>query len=197
METLYIHLIGSDTHRVSSQSGPSDLLYSQKWIKVIFFIYGLSRYIEPSDLVHTLTYSKCLELYWFASLLDTIWPLGGHKQSEGGSQESSPSPESFRSFFLHVFRYELEIWYAYPLGGMTSQAWVSSQSGPCPWIIFQTCFFIFEVSVESCFIHSVRLHQQIEFMFQQNGIPVTYIMFLSYAQITNKALFTDACKRVY
>ena len=57
LETLCIHLVGIATHRVivSSQSVHFDLLYSQKWIKVFFFIYGLSNYIELSDLVHTRT----------------------------------------------------------------------------------------------------------------------------------------------
>ena len=52
-ETWYIHLVGSATHqvRVSSQSGHHDLLYSQEWVNVIFFIYGIKNYIEPSDLV--------------------------------------------------------------------------------------------------------------------------------------------------
>ena len=52
-ETWYIHLVGSATHqvRVSSQSGHLDLLYSQEWVNVIFFIYGIKNYIEPSDLV--------------------------------------------------------------------------------------------------------------------------------------------------
>ena len=52
-ETWYIHLVGSATHqvRVSSQSGNLDLLYSQEWVNVIFFIYGIKNYIEPSDLV--------------------------------------------------------------------------------------------------------------------------------------------------
>ena len=48
-----MHLVGSATHqvRVSSQSGHLDLLYSQEWVNVIFFIYGIKNYIEPSDLV--------------------------------------------------------------------------------------------------------------------------------------------------
>ena len=49
--------MSSATHRVrvSSQSGHSDLLYSKKWVKVIFFIYGLKNYIEPSDSASVLT----------------------------------------------------------------------------------------------------------------------------------------------
>ena len=55
-EAWYIHLVGSATHaaRVSSQSGHSDLRYSQNGSKSFFFIYDLENYIEPSDLVHTL-----------------------------------------------------------------------------------------------------------------------------------------------
>ena len=38
-ETWHIHLVGSATHQVEvpSQSGHPDLLYSQEWVKVIFF----------------------------------------------------------------------------------------------------------------------------------------------------------------
>ena len=52
-ETWYIHLVGSATHqvKVSSQSGHRDLLYSQEWVNIIFFIYGIKNYIKPSDLV--------------------------------------------------------------------------------------------------------------------------------------------------
>ena len=37
-ETWYIHLVGSVTHQVSSQSGHPDIhvLYSQEWVEVIF-----------------------------------------------------------------------------------------------------------------------------------------------------------------
>ena len=44
-ETCYIHLIGSATHwvRVSSQSGHSDILYRQKWVKVIFLHIWLQK----------------------------------------------------------------------------------------------------------------------------------------------------------
>ena len=38
--------------------------------------------------------------------------------------------------------------------------------------------------------------QHIEFTFHQNGVPVTYLMFLANVQLTNKD-FTDAGKRAY
>ena len=55
-------------------------------------------------LSHTYLHSKCLELYWFSSWLGNFWPLGGHKHSERGSQQSSPPPESFLSFFSTCFK---------------------------------------------------------------------------------------------
>ena len=104
----YIHLEGSATHRlrVSPQSGHSDLLYSQKWVKVIFLTYGLKNYIGPSE--STDTHSKCLELYCFSSWLGNIWPLGGHKHFERGSQQSLPPLKGFLNFYSTCF--EIWIW---------------------------------------------------------------------------------------
>ena len=145
-------------------------------------------YIQPSELVH---YSKCLELYWFSSWLGNLWPLGGHKHSEGGSQQSTPPPDSFLSFFSTCF--EIGTWnLVYKSGSTTHRVWVSSQSGLCLWRVFQTFFSkCFDVSIWKLFHTVSRLHT-----LHQNGVPVTVCMFLAYAQLTNKAV-TDAGRHVY
>ena len=96
-ETWYRHRVDSATHgfRVSIQSGPSDLLYSLKWVKVIF------PHLWPQKLYRSFRFDTHT---YIASILN---------------------PTDFRSFFLHVLRYDLETWHIHPVGGTTHQVWVS------------------------------------------------------------------------
>ena len=107
-ETWYIHLVGSATYRVRvwSQSDLTDLLYSKTRVKVIFL------HLWPQQLFRAFTFSTHTNI---ASVLNCTdfrhgWaifgPVGGHKHSERGSQQSLPPPESFLSFFSTYF----EIW---------------------------------------------------------------------------------------
>ena len=122
-----------------------------------FFIHDMaSKIIKSLQIWYTHLHSKCLELHCLSSRLSNFWPLGGHKHSGRGTQQSSTSPESFLSFFLHVFRYELETCYIHPVGGTTHQVCASSQSGLCLWRAFQTFFLnVLMYKLESWFIHSV------------------------------------------
>ena len=97
----------------------------QKMVKVIFFIYGLNRYVDLAFSFGTHFYIasvlSCTDLSW----LGNFWPLGGHKHSERGSQQSSPPLEIFQIFFSTCFWYELEIWYTHLVGDTTHQVSIS------------------------------------------------------------------------
>ena len=84
IETSCIYLVGgaTDQVRVAFQSGHFDLLYRQKWVKVIIFIYDRKNR-ESRQIRYTHLCSKCLDLYWFSSWLGNFWPSGGYKHSEG------------------------------------------------------------------------------------------------------------------
>ena len=75
----------------------------------------------------------------------------------------------FWAFFLHVLRYELEIWYTHPVGGTTHQVWISSQSGLCLWRVFQTFSKCFEVPIWKLVYTLSRLYNILSSHFTRMG----------------------------
>ena len=99
-ETSFIHLAGSATQSVwvLFQSGRFDLLYSQKWVKVIFL------HSWPRKLYRTIRF--CTHTYIVSYIC------------------SQPA-KSFPDFFVHVLRYRFETWYIHLVGIATDLIWVS------------------------------------------------------------------------
>ena len=78
---MYVHLEGSPTLELEFHDN-----------RVILTYYTAYNY--------THLYSKCLDLYWFASWLGVFWPSGGHKQSG-----------KFSRFFSKMF-FTVPTWYS-------------------------------------------------------------------------------------
>ena len=109
-----------------------------------------------------------------------IHPAGGTTHEVWVSSQSSLCLwRVFQNFFLHVLRYELATWCIHPAGGTTHEVWVSLQSGLCLWRVFQTFFYVFWGINLKVGLYTQYVAQHIEFMFHQNGIPVTFIKVLS------------------
>ena len=104
-KVIYIYLVGSTTHRVSSQSEYIDLLYSHKICQMHFFAFmALKITMTPLDLVQArmlLVSRRLLILAW----LGNLWPSGVQNTGKGnqwlGNRSSSSPIESFP--FLYLF----------------------------------------------------------------------------------------------
>ena len=93
---IYIYLLGSVTHRVrvSSQSGHPDLLYSQNGPKP-------QNYIEPSDLVHTLTWQVTWTILLFVMAIFGLLVATNITFVKVNSAEL-PATGKFSEFFFYM-----------------------------------------------------------------------------------------------
>ena len=102
-ETWYIHFGGSTTHRVkvSSQSGHSDLIYSQKCIKVIFIhkwpqqLYRAFRFGAHTFIASVLNCTA------FPHGWAIFGPLLATNTQKGDLSRAPHHPKVFWAFFLH------------------------------------------------------------------------------------------------
>ena len=62
-------------------------------------------------------------------MVGQFWPSGGQKHLKGGVTRAPSQREVFRTFFVHVVRYQFETWHIHLVGGVTRQVRVSFQSG--------------------------------------------------------------------
>ena len=101
-ETWY--LAGSATHqvRVSSQSGYSGLLYSQKWVKVIFVIYGLKNFIIAFRFGTYSYIASVLNLTAFCHVCAMFGPLVATNTQKGDLSRAPRHRKVFWAFF-HMF----------------------------------------------------------------------------------------------
>ena len=84
---------------------------------------------ERAQIWYKHLYCECLDPYWFSSSMGNFWPSGGQKHLKGGVSRAPSRRKVFRTFFVHVSRYEFETWYIHLVGGVTCQVRVSFQSG--------------------------------------------------------------------
>ena len=56
-------------------------------------------------------------------------PLADKNTWKGGVTRAPSQRKVFRTFFVHVVRYQFETWHIHLVGGITRQVWVSFQSG--------------------------------------------------------------------
>ena len=121
---------------------------------------------------------------WISSNIagQLLAPLWLQTQRKGSQQRSQP-PESFWAFFSTCF----EIW---TWNLVCTLRWHDTSN--------MSFITIRSLPLESFrdFFQNVFRYQHIEFTFHLSGVPVTYFMFLAYAQLTNNA-FTDAGKQAY
>ena len=85
--------------------------------------------IYRPQILYTHLYCECLDPYWFSSWLGNFWPSGGQKHLKGGVTRAPSQWKVFRTFFVHVWRYQFETWHIHLVGGVTRQVRVSFQSG--------------------------------------------------------------------
>ena len=85
--------------------------------------------ISRPQIWYTPLYCECLDPYWFSSWLGNFWPSGGQKHLKGGVTRAPSQRKVFRTFFVHVVRYQFETWHIHLVGGVTRQVRVSFQSG--------------------------------------------------------------------
>ena len=157
-ETWYIHLVGSATHRgrVSSQSGHSELLCSQKWVNVIFLhlwleqLYRAFRFGTPSYIASVL---NCTD---FCHGWAIFGPLVATNTQKGDLSRAPHHRNVFFSFFSACF----EIWtwnLVYTSGrwhNTSSLNFITIRSRPLE--SFPDFFLnVLRCQFESWFIHSV------------------------------------------
>ena len=82
--------------------------------------------IQRPQIWHTHLYCECLDPYWFSSWLGNFWPSGGQKHLKGGVTRAPSQQKVFRTFFVHVVRYQFETWHIHLVGDVTRQIRVSS-----------------------------------------------------------------------
>ena len=69
--------------------------YSQKWVTVIFLHIWPQQWYRALGFGTHIYITSVLTRFLFPSLLGHIWPFGGHKHSEGESQQSSPPVKTY------------------------------------------------------------------------------------------------------
>ena len=152
---------------MSSRSSHSDILYSQKWVKV-FFLHLWPQQLYKAFRFGTHTYiAIVLNCMDFRNGWAIFGPLVATNTQKGGLSRAPRHGKVSGAFFL--YRYELEIWYTKPVGGTTHQVCVSSQACLCLWILFQTIFLnVLMYQFESWFTFS-RLHNILSSCYTRMG----------------------------
>ena len=100
----------------------------QNWSKSFICIHGLQNHIEASDLVHTLILWVSWSLLIFV-MVGQFLALWQTKTLKRGVTRAPSQRKVFRTFFVHVVRYQFETWHIHPVGDVTRQVRVSFQSG--------------------------------------------------------------------
>ena len=96
--------------------------------KSFICIHGLKNHIEASDLVHSYIVSVLYPTD-FRHGWAIFGPLAAKNTWKGVLLELPASEKFFRTFLVHVVRYQFEIWHIHLVGGVKRQVRVSFQSG--------------------------------------------------------------------